>query len=421
MLDAAAEKGAQAALARLGTHADLGNCTAHLQDTPLQEEDAMANRLQQRIETGIDELGKPIIKVAHGHNQQELMVNCAKILVGAGLIGDAQHAKQHEKSIPLFGEAQSTKHQDKGVPLFGEYLMDFHKAFKKKLAPTTKETYRQMIQKHILPRWGNIPLNKIKTAMVQELFDDMADAGLSLETIKKIRNIIRPIFVYAVEEGYISINPVISPHLRINTDKGGGHVALPSDKIAEIKHGLHAMPDDLRRLLALLAYTGQRIGEVLGLRWEDVDYENKVIHIVRGVTHPDRNKPIVGKPKTKASQRDIPLIQPLLDAIGPIQKEGYIVSGDRPWSFSEERRRWVKIQKHFGIEGYTHHDFRDTCATDWLEAGIPLEVVSKLLGHRSISTTAKHYMRIRDHTIQNAGRVMEQMGTNPFASEFASA
>ncbi len=405
MLDAAAQKGAQSALDKLIVPTDLGNCTAHLQDTPLQEEDAMANRLQQRIQTSKDAYGKPIFKVAHGCDKQELLMNCAKIMISAGLVGDIQ----------------STQQQEKSVPLFGEYLMDFHEKFKKKLAPTTKVTYQQMIQKHLIPRWGNMPLNQIKADMIQALYDDMADAGLSLETIKKIRNIIRPVLAYAVEEGYMPRNPVDSKQLCINTDKGGSHVALPSEKIAEIKERLHELPDDLRRQIALLAYTGQRIGEVLGLRWEDIDFERKVIHVVRGVTHPDRNKPVVGKPKTKASQRDLPLIQPLLNALEPIQKEGYIVSGDRPWTFSEERRRWKKIQKHFGIPEYTHHDFRDTCATDWLEAGIPLEVIAKLLGHRSVTTTNKHYVRIRDQTIQEAGRLMEQMGNTPFASEFASA
>ena len=75
------------------------------------------------------------------------------------------------------------------------------------------------------------------------------------------------------------------------------------------------LPEMLRLLTALLSYEGLRLEEVLGLQWQDVDFENKLLHIRRAVVHSSRNQPIVKEPKTKASKRTAPLAEPLANLL----------------------------------------------------------------------------------------------------------
>ena len=80
-------------------------------------------------------------------------------------------------------------------------------------------------------------------------------------------------------------------------------------------------------LLVLLLFTGMRRGEALGLRWEDIDAEAKLIHVRRNVTHPGGNKPVIGSTKTKSGTRDIPLDPFVLEVLQPLQKTGFIIGG----------------------------------------------------------------------------------------------
>ena len=107
-----------------------------------------------------------------------------------------------------------------------------------------------------------------------------------------------------------------------------------------------------------------RMEEVLGLRWEDLDFSENVIPIRRAVVHPKRNQAMVKETlKTDASRRDIPIQDQVLEGIQPLQSNGFIISGDQPLTYQKQKRSFDKLRKALHVEGYTAHDFRDTCAT----------------------------------------------------------
>lgn len=364
---------------------DNGIPQAHVTDTSCTEgETDMAKQLKERVEIGQDENGNPIYKWATGHNRQEILQSAARLL---------QPDKQ-----PNTGNI--------AVPVFSKWLDDYNATFRKRLCPTTRHNYEQLIRKHINPRIGNLKITEIDSGIIQRWFDDLCEDGKSEETIKKIRTIIKPAFDYAVDEGQMLHNP-ITKRTKINTKKGTHHKALPLEQSQEIKSRLNELTGRERIMMALLCYTGQRIGEVLGLRWEDIDFVRKEIHLVRGITHPTRNQPVVGSPKTENSIRVIPLAEQLITFLTPIQASGYVVSGEKPLTFQQQKRSWEKIAKYFHIEGYTAHDMRDTCATEWFEMGIPVEVVSKILGHSSTDITMRLYAKVRDKSYDGARKIMD--------------
>ena len=89
------------------------------------------------------------------------------------------------------------------------------------------------------------------------------------------------------------------------------------------------------------------------------------------------------------------------DGIEAERSEGFILasdkdpSGETPLSYSEARRVFEKIRTRFDIKDYSAHDFRDTCATEWREKGIPLDVIARLLGHAKTDTTERKYVKYR--------------------------
>ena len=134
-------------------------------------------------------------------------------------------------------------------------------------------------------------------------------------------------------------------------------------------------------MAALLYCTGMRIEEVLGLRWEDIDTERGCIHIRRAVVHPGRNMPEIKSTKSKA-ERTIPLPRHLLDELSPKEETGFLLnsytdlSRETPLSYTEAAKSFKRIQKQCGVEGYTAHDFRDTCATEWRKSGISIGLIA---------------------------------------------
>jgi integrase len=79
---------------------------------------------------------------------------------------------------------------------------------------------------------------------------------------------------------------------------------------------------------------------------------------------------------------------------------------ETPLSYTEARRSFDKIRKKFDILDYTAHDFRDTCATQWRESGMPLDMIARILGHSKTETTEKRYVKYRGEMMEKAREMM---------------
>ena len=210
----------------------------------------------------------------------------------------------------------------------------------------------------------------------------------------------------AVEDGLPTINPVKSKRLVINTHKGSHHKAIPPAKMMWVREHVHILPTREKRIVALLSYTGMRLEEVLGVCWNDFDFHAKRICICRAVIHPTRNQPEVKLPKTAAGNRVIPLPDKLIELLEPLEQEGFILGGSKPLSYQQQKLAFDRIRKTFGLEDYSAHDFRDTCATEWREAGMSIETISKMLGHANSTVTEKCYVKFREKSLDEARGVM---------------
>ena len=306
------------------------------------------------------------------------------------------------------------------TPLFGPYLRNFNEIYKSKQQSLTKASREQIARNHIIPRWGRSPIDSIKTSDLQMWFNDLESQGYSHETLLKIKNNMSPALDAAVEDGYISRNPMRSTRLKIGGAQTVHHKAIPSEKMRDVRTQISGIADDrVRRMAALLCNTGMRLEEILGLKWEDIDFIDNWIYIRRAVVHPTRNLPEVKCPKSVTSKRRIPLTSSIKEQLGERFSSGFILHSDGPdtrecpLSYTEARRCVKKIKDMFGLQEYSAHDFRDTCATEWREAGIPTDVIARLLGHSKSDITENRYVKYRDEIFQGVRDILDaQNGTN---------
>ena len=306
------------------------------------------------------------------------------------------------------------------APLLEPYLRQYYDLYKRNQQSLTVMNREQNIKTHILPKFGNKKLDEINLKDLQTWFNEMDKKGMSHETIVKIKNIFSPVLDSAVEDGYISKNPLRSTRLVLGGAPVEHHKAIPKEKMSIIREELPRITDvRTRMMLGLLGYPGMRLEEILGLRWEDIDFSDNWIYIERAVVHPKRNLPEVKEPKSKTSKRRIPLAENLKKVLVPKYLKGYILastsdkSRETPMSYTEARNIINKIRRDFDLHDYSAHDFRDTCATEWREAGIPTDVIARLLGHAKSDITETRDVKYRDDVYQYVRAVMNnQNGTD---------
>lgn len=361
--------------------ANLENFTQKETDSGQNEE--MATRLKEKVKVNGQE------KWISGYSRQEVLDSYVKLLVKEGVVEMVE--------------------EDEAIPTFGGYLDQFYATFKQKQEGNTVVNRERIIRNHIRPVYGDKRINRISTMELQKWFNDLGKK-YSRETLLKIKNVMSPVFDAAVEDEIITRNPLASKRLSISGKETVSHKAIPKEKMAKIRNGLGELDWREKVMGGLLAYTGMRYEEVLGLKWEDISDE--WITVRRAVVHPNRNMPEVKKPKTKTSERQIPLSKELKELLGEGRKHGYLLAAGKdkkhetPMSYTEARRVFEKIRKRFEIEGYSAHDFRDTCATEWREKGIPLDVIARMLGHSKTETTEKRYVKYRTEIMDEARKLM---------------
>ena len=156
--------------------------------------------------------------------------------------------------------------------------------------------------------------------------------------------------------------------------------------------------------------TGLRKGELLGLRWEDVDMKSNMLYVKRSVWYSP--KPTIKSPKTEAGVRKVPIITPLREELEKRRgnPKHYIFGGKEPMSDKAYRYQYKKYQKLTGITA-TAQQLRKSYATLAVGADVPPDVLKSIFGHRDISTTLNLYAEVRDYRIVEAGNLLESRFT----------
>jgi integrase len=309
----------------------------------------------------------------------------------------------------------------------GQWLDTWLETYAKPVVRTsTYASYETFIRGHIKPELGRIKLQDLRTDTLQKFLNkkqtsgrlDGEKGGLSTKTIRNILNMLKTSLRQAQRNSVIGKNVAdlvilpkqIKPEILVLT--------VAEQKLLEEKCWEHHKGTGI--ILAL--YSGVRIGELLGLRWSDIDFETENMYIRRTLNrlpvhnNPDRKTDIViGKPKSASGSREIPLqgfLIPLLKELQEQQKTLQLAIGSEPvdedYVICNEQGRHIeprtyqdffkKMLREAGVRSTNFHTLRHTFATRALEGGLDVKVVSDILGHADASTTLNMYAHaLPDH------------------------
>ena len=278
----------------------------------------------------------------------------------------------------------------------GEWVIEFMKVYlKPKYRPQTYERTK-FTAKKLEPIYA-IPLDRITADQIQALYNSYKD-DLATASIYKIHKLLRAAFKKALVTRKISRNPMDAVDPPKVTQK-----EITIFSFAELLRLFRTLRKKEWRYYSiffhLLLVTGMRVGELLALKFEDIDFEEREIHVCRTKIGRTGNK--TNEPKTKAGNRYIPILyDKTLDRIKKLRQEGNLTrltgylfqtrSGNSV-NYNNIRRDWVKICEEAGIELKHIHAFRHTFATAALAKGIPVLEVSRILGHSNATTTLNMY------------------------------
>ncbi len=279
--------------------------------------------------------------------------------------------------------------------LFSEVADEWWGEAYDELASQSVKVYKPALARAI-DTFGNKRISEIQPRDVHAFLKRMATQGFAQKTVSNQRIILNKIFIQATLSGDIQYNPCASVSVPKGLAKAQRTAASLSDeeKIARSEH-TWTFP-----LIAL--YSGLRKGEILALKWKDINFDENVIHVTKSVYH-EGDRPYVKTPKTAAGTRDVPLLAPLRDRLLSERgsPENYVISdtGDAPLTKRRFTTLYTNYSKEVGIS-CTAHQLRHSFATVAIENGIDVKSVSEILGHKQISTTLDIYTDFRKSSLE---------------------
>lgn len=329
-------------------------------------------------------------------------------------------AEAAEKLHSLQVDTRAGRPVDASQVTLAQYLRAWIKdVVSKRVRATTLVGYERYVG-YVCERAGGIPLREWKPADVRALWSELERDDFGARTRQAIHRTIRRALADAVRDGTLAVNPVDavdSP--RVPT---AVRMVLAPDQTRKLLAQVDSEENiQLTALVTLLASTGLRIGECLGLRWDDLDLSKRELHVRHSLAEV-RGKHILQEPKTQASRRTIPLPARSVDrlrsyrrSLGAVPHARMAIFVDRNGQWLRKsnlmRRLWHPLLKRAGLPKLGFHALRHGHASALLAAGESVVDVSARLGHRDPAITMSVYAHaLPDRAREVADRVDELLG-----------
>lgn len=293
----------------------------------------------------------------------------------------AKHAGQGWDGFSKMQKAKRPK-------TFKEAAQDYidERAHKK---PSTDACYRSIVNHHLVPTFGSMPLSEISESMIRKFQSRLAREGLSESRVNGVFTLLRSILKESVRKGDLARDPseavrrLQEPKTRIDP--------LSDD---DLREALSAVDQHYRPFYVVQAFTGARPNELQALRWSDIDWAQETISISKG-----RVRGKEGLPKTKSGERVIPMTPPVREALAELKGRTLVSLNDYVFTNKKGKpidkhldRIWARALKKAGIRHRASYQLRHTFVTQCIMKGLPLPYIAKVIGHTTIDTLIRHYL-----------------------------
>ncbi len=322
-------------------------------------------------------------------------------------------AKDALKEIEAAWVQEANAITQKDDPLFSAYVWRWLKKKAVSTRENTMKSYTEYANKHILPALGDLKVRQMTLQHIEIYYEEKLKS-LSVCSLKKQHVVISGALLTAVRDGIIPVN--FADYIEFpKADKFEGR-AYSSEQVAVLLKAVELEGEPIRAAVTLAVCYGLRREEICGLRWSDIDFEKKQLHIRNTVTQNGALRIEAEHTKTEKSRRTIDLIGstiPYLENLKRLQEgnglvldkvcvwpDGHVV---RPDYITRKTR---DVMKKCGLECIRVHDLRHTAASLLATRATPKQV-QVFLGHEDISTTMNIYTHLLEKDRRETSCIMD--------------
>jgi integrase len=295
--------------------------------------------------------------------------------------------------------------------LFGDFLERyFQDTVAARVRPQTLANYRRSARNQILPTLAKIKLSALRPEHLQSLYANLSRSGLNSGTILIAHGVIRQALQQAMAWGLILRNPatLVRPPTWHSTPP---RMLSPQ----ELQKVLDATEGKWLHTLIVLAFTtGLRRGELLALKWDDIDLEKGTLHVHQGVVTVGTDTHLT-EPKTRLGTRRVTLPQMAIDELkhyhATIARSNELLFPNRHGGLTDPdvvSTMWPDLMDKLGIERVTFHSLRHLHSTVLLEAGVSIKVLQERLGHAAASVALNTYSHVTTPMEKEAADVIDR-------------
>ena len=293
----------------------------------------------------------------------------------------------------------------RGVRLtYGEYLDQWLKDVKGSLRSTTLMQYESVVKNSLKPYLGGYKLSDLGPREIQNLYSIRMEQGLGARTVQMIHAVIHRSLHVAVKQGLIGSNP--AKRVEKPKHRKARMQILDDMQVRTLLVAAEGTP--LEALIQVAVTTGMRKGEILGLKWSDIDWAGSTLQVDRQLLHIPKQGLVLCEPKTDTSIRTVMLGSGTLSKLGDHldrQDQDKAKLGDRweehnmvfPSSVGTPKgprniiREFKALLEKAGLPDVRFHDLRHTAASLMLMSNMPIMRIARQLGHAKASTTLDIY------------------------------